>query len=63
LTSGFDPNTIRETLQSSLGSLQLPKLDINEIRGQFEKLLGDADLESLAGSDLLKTLIVRLLWI
>jgi len=56
LTSGFDPNTIRETLQSSLGSLQLPKLDINEIRGQFEKLLGDADLESLAGSDLLKNI-------
>jgi len=42
------PNTIRDTLQSSLGSLQLPTLDLNDIRGQFEKILG-ADLQSLAG--------------
>jgi len=25
---GIDPNSIRETLQSSLGSLQLPSLDL-----------------------------------
>jgi len=56
LTSGFDPNSIRETLQSSLGSLQLPKLDTDEIRGQFEKLLSGSDLQSLAGSDLLKNI-------
>lgn len=54
LTSGIDPNKISETLQSSLGNLQLPKLDFDEIRGQFEKLLGSSDLQSIAGSDLLK---------
>lgn len=32
LTSGIDPNKINETLQSSLGNLQLPKLDLDEIR-------------------------------
>jgi ElaB/YqjD/DUF883 family membrane-anchored ribosome-binding protein len=37
-----------------VGSLQLPKLDVKEIRGQFEKLLGDVDIKPLAGSDVLK---------
>ena len=50
LTSGINPNTIRETLQSSLGSLQLPSLDLNEIRGQFEKILSSSDLQAIAGS-------------
>ena len=56
LTSGFDPKSIQETLQSSLGTLQLPKLDVKEIRKQFDKLLSDADLESLGDSDLLKNI-------
>lgn len=38
LTAGFDPNSIQKTLQNSLGSLQLPKLDSKEIRSQFEKI-------------------------
>ena len=54
LSSALDPDSIRDTLQDYVGSLQLPKLDIKEIRGQFEKLLGDADIKSLAGSDVLK---------
>ena len=54
LSSAVDPESIRETLQDYVGSLQLPKLDVKEIRGQFEKLLGDADIKSLAGSDVLK---------
>ncbi|MEH2202365.1 MFS transporter [Nostoc sp.] len=54
LTSGFDPEGIKNTLQSSLGSLQLPKLDIKEIRTQFDQLLKDTDLQSVANSDLLK---------
>jgi hypothetical protein len=53
LTSGIDPDSIRNTLQSSLSSLQLPKLDLNEIRGQFEKLLKDSDLKDIADRDLL----------
>ncbi|NJR22403.1 MAG: MFS transporter [Richelia sp. CSU_2_1] len=54
LSSAVDPDSIRETLQDYVGSLQLPKLDVKEIRSQFEKLLGDPDLKSLAGSDVLK---------
>jgi uncharacterized protein YfkK (UPF0435 family) len=54
LSSAVDTESIRETVQDYVGSLQLPKLDVKEIRGQFEKLLGDADIKSLAGSDVLK---------
>ncbi|MCC3597470.1 MULTISPECIES: MFS transporter [unclassified Microcoleus] len=54
LGSAVDPDSIRETIQDYVGSLQLPKLDVKEIRGQFEKLLGDTDIKSLAGSDVLK---------
>ncbi len=54
LTSGFDADSIKNTLQSSLSSLQLPNLNLNEIRGQFDKLLKDVDFESLGDSDLLK---------
>lgn len=54
LSSAVDPDSIRESIQDYVGALQLPKLDVKEIRGQFEKLLGDADIKSLAGSDVLK---------
>ncbi|MEH2276100.1 MAG: MFS transporter [Nostoc sp.] len=56
LTSGFDAEGIRNTLQSSIGSLQIPKLDIKEIRNQFEQLLKDTDLQSVANSDLLQNI-------
>ena len=56
LTSGFDPNSIKNTLSSSLSSLQLPSLDVKEIRSQFDKLLKDVDLESIGDSDLLKNI-------
>lgn len=51
LTSGIDPNSIRDTLQSSLANVQLPKLDVEEIGKQFEKILNSSDLRSLAGSE------------
>ncbi|RCJ19812.1 hypothetical protein A6S26_03490 [Nostoc sp. ATCC 43529] len=54
LTSGFDPESIKNTLQSSLASVQLPKLDIKEIRSQFDKLIQDTDLQSVVNSDLLQ---------
>jgi hypothetical protein len=53
LSSAIDPTSLRETVEDYLGDLQLPKLDIKEIRGEFEKLLRGSDLQSLAGSDLL----------
>lgn len=54
LTSGFDPNSIKDTLQSSLKTLELPKIDSNEVRTQFEKILKSSDFESLGSSDILK---------
>jgi hypothetical protein len=54
LTAGFDPDSIRTTLQSSLDKVQLPKLNLDQLGGQFEKLLKDADLSTIADSDLLK---------
>jgi hypothetical protein len=54
LTAGLDADSIRTTLQGSLSDLQLPKLDFEQIGGQFEKLLKDADLGAIADSDLLK---------
>jgi len=56
LTSGFDADTIKNTLQSSLSSLQLPKLDTQEIRNQFDQLLKDVDLQSIGDSDVLKNI-------
>ncbi|WP_375512380.1 MFS transporter [uncultured Nostoc sp.] len=56
LTSGFDAEGIKNTLQSSLGSLQSPKLDIKEIRSQFDQLVKDTDLQSVANSDLLQNI-------
>ncbi|HEY9816325.1 MAG TPA: hypothetical protein V6D20_11080, partial [Candidatus Obscuribacterales bacterium] len=54
LTAGFDPDTIRTTLQSSLDKVQLPKLNVDQLGGQFETLLKDANLGAIASSDLLK---------
>jgi hypothetical protein len=54
LTAGFDPDTLRTTLQSSLDKVQLPTLNFDQLGGQFETLLKNADLETVADSDLLK---------
>jgi plasmid maintenance system antidote protein VapI len=56
LTSGFDPSAIQNTLQSSLANLQLPQLDVKEIGKQFQKILQESDLQSIADSDLLKNI-------
>jgi len=56
LTSGLDPDSISKTLQSSLSSLQLPKVDLQEVRSQFDKLLSNPDLQSIADSDVLKNI-------
>lgn len=56
LTSGLDTDSIKNTLQSSLSSLQLPNLNLQEIRTQFDKLLSNADLQSIGDGDLLKNI-------
>jgi len=53
LTTGIDPDAIGKTLQKSLGNLQLPQLNLDEIRTQFEKILNSSDLESIADRNLL----------
>ncbi|AFZ26859.1 hypothetical protein Cylst_4802 [Cylindrospermum stagnale PCC 7417] len=54
LTSGFDADGIRNTLQTSLKSLELPKLDVKQIRSQFDQLLKDVNLRDIGDSELLK---------
>ena len=54
LTSGFDPDSIRTTLQRSLDQVQLPQLNIDQLGGQFERLLKDVDFSAIGSSDLLK---------
>ncbi|MBD2627948.1 MFS transporter [Trichormus variabilis] len=56
LTSGFDADSIRNTLQTSLSSLQLPQLDIKEIRNQFDQLLKDVDLRDIGDREFLKNI-------
>jgi hypothetical protein len=56
LTSGFDPSSIQKTLQSSLGNLKVPGVDLDKIGSQFEQLLKESDLKDLANNDLLKNI-------
>ncbi|HLO47660.1 MAG TPA: MFS transporter [Kamptonema sp.] len=53
LGAAVDPTSIRDTVEDYVSSLQLPKLDLTNIKSQFEKLLSDSDIKSLAGSDVL----------
>ncbi|HEY9670342.1 MAG TPA: MFS transporter [Waterburya sp.] len=54
LSSSLDPTQVRETLQDYLADLQLPKLDLKQIRNDFENLLTGSELRSLADSDALR---------
>jgi hypothetical protein len=51
LTAGIDPSNLRDTLEDYLESLRPPELDIKNIRREFETLLHDPELPSLADSD------------
>ena len=56
LTSGIDPDSVSKTIQSSLSSIQLPQLDLKEIRNSFDQLLSDSDLKELGDSNLLQNI-------
>ncbi len=56
LTSGINPDAIRETLTSSIASLPIPRLNVDDVSQQFDKILKNVDLEGIADSDLLKNL-------
>ena len=56
LTSGFDPENISSALQNSLASVQIPQLNLDEIRSQFDQILSDVDLQAIANSNLLQNI-------
>ncbi|MBD1906910.1 MFS transporter [Funiculus sociatus GB2-A5] len=56
LGSGIDPSSIRETLEDYLGALRPPELDMQKIRGEFERLLSDPQLKAIANTDNLRNI-------
>ena len=53
LSGAIDPTNIRDKIEDYVGNLQLPKLDVSQIKSEFQKLLKDTDVQSLMGSDVL----------
>jgi hypothetical protein len=49
LGSGLDPMSLRESVEDYLEKLRPPQLDMSNIRGQFEKLVNDPELQSIVG--------------
>lgn len=49
--SAIDPMSIRETLEDYVQNLRPPELDVQGIRREFEKVLNDPQLKSIAGSE------------
>jgi nucleoid DNA-binding protein len=56
LTSGLNAEGIKNTLQSSLKSLQIPQLNLADVRKEFNKILSDVDLSSIADGDFLENI-------
>jgi nucleoid DNA-binding protein len=51
LGSAVDPESIRESITEYVQRLQLPKVDLSGVRRDFENLLNDPEIVSLANSD------------
>ncbi len=56
LGSAIDPASIRENVEDYLEMLRPPELDISKIRGEFERLLNDPQLKSVAGTQDLRNI-------
>ncbi|MEG3977578.1 MFS transporter [Microcoleus sp. herbarium8] len=54
LGSAIDPTSLRENVEDYIQALKPPELDIKAMRGEFEKLLNDPQLKSIAGENLPK---------
>ncbi len=54
LSSAVDPTRVRETVQDYVADLQIPKLDLKQIRNDFENLLSGSELRLIADSDVLQ---------
>ena len=50
LTAGFDPVSLRETVEDYIQALRPPELDIKGIRQEFEKILSDPQVKEIASS-------------
>lgn len=48
--SAVDPDSIRENVEDYLEKIRPPELDLSKIRGDFENLLKDPNLQAIAGS-------------
>ncbi len=53
LSGAVDPTSLKETVQDYVASLPVPKLDIKQIRNDFEKLLTGSELGSIADNNVL----------
>lgn len=51
LTSGMDPETLRENVEEYLTKLRPPGLDVQSVRQEFEKLLDDPELKAIGNPD------------
>ncbi|MGF1571312.1 MAG: MFS transporter [Nodosilinea sp.] len=56
LTAGWDGKDIKDTLRDYLMTLQSPSLDIEGLEAEFERLIRDSDLTTLADGDTLSQL-------
>jgi len=54
LGAAVDPVSIRETVEDYLDTLRPTELNMSEIRSEFERMLNDPELRSVAGSDRLQ---------
>ena len=52
LGTAIDPTSLKETVEDYIHSLKPPELDIKSMRSEFEKLLNDPQLKSIAGEKL-----------
>ncbi|MGB3268185.1 MAG: MFS transporter [Microcoleus sp.] len=52
LGSAIDPISLRENVEDYIQALKPPELDIKAMRGEFEKLLNDPQLKTIAGENL-----------
>ncbi|HEY9811910.1 MAG TPA: MFS transporter, partial [Halomicronema sp.] len=50
LTAGFDPNSLRDSVEDYLSAIKPPDLDLGKIRSEFENLLNDPQLKELVSS-------------
>ncbi len=46
----IDPSSIRDNIEDYLEMVRPPELDLNKIRGEFEKLLNNPQLKAVAGA-------------